>query len=140
MRERITARGHENVSAEHGSTLEVTTDDWLTEAGDCILGIEADRVPAAFDPAFVEASQSDAARITIRLRVGDRNQTIHARGHPELTFESDRSAVVRTSEYVDDRTVAIAADAAAVDVDRSIVEALQDGATIEIELEVERSS
>ena len=53
MNQRVHASGHENVSATHGSTFEVTSDDWLTPAGDCILAVEADAVPAAFDDDFV---------------------------------------------------------------------------------------
>jgi len=44
----VCARGHEHVSATHASTFEVTTDDWLTPAGDCILAVEADRAPRDF--------------------------------------------------------------------------------------------
>jgi len=63
MDEVIHARGHENVSAEHASTFEVTTDDFLTAAGDCILAIDADRAPADFDPDFVAACRdADATR------------------------------------------------------------------------------
>ena len=99
--ETVAARGHEHVAATHASTFEVTTDDWLTPAGDCIVGVEADRAP------------------------------------PDLTFASDRSLVVRTSDYVDDRTVAVGADAAAADLDRSLVRALADGAALTVRLRVE---
>ena len=67
MEEVIHARGHEHVAAEHASTFEVTTDDYLTPAGDCILAIEADRAPADFDPAFVEACRDAAATITMTI-------------------------------------------------------------------------
>jgi len=60
MREVIRARGHEHVAATHESTFEVTTDDWLTPAGDCIVGIEADRAPADFDADFVAACRDPA--------------------------------------------------------------------------------
>ena len=136
--QRVRATGHENVSAEHTSTFEFTSDDWLTPAGDCILGIEAEPVPAAFDDRFVEACRSEAARITATLRVDGTEQTIEGCGHPELTFESDRSMVGRTSEYIDDRTVMIGADTAAADIDRVIVDALADGAALECLFEVER--
>ena len=46
MEQVVRAGGHENVTAEHGSTFEVTSDDWMTPAGDCILAVEADAVPA----------------------------------------------------------------------------------------------
>jgi hypothetical protein len=137
MKQRVRAVGHEHVTAEHTSTLEVTSDDWLTPAGDCILGIEATAVPAAFEGPFVSACQSREATITARLRVDGREQVIEGRGHPEMTFENDRSLVVRTSDHVDDRTVMIDADAAAADVDRAIVDALADGADLEFVLEVE---
>ena len=138
MQQRVRAVGHRNVTAEHTSTFEFTSDDWLTPAGDCILGIEAEPVPAAFDDRFVEACRSEAATITATLRVEGLEQRIEGRGDPELTFESDRSMVGRTSEYVDDRTVMVDADAAAADVDREIADALADGATLECLFEVER--
>jgi hypothetical protein len=137
MRQRVRATGHENVTAEHTSTFEFTSDDWLTPAGDCILGTEAEPVPAAFDDGFVEACRSGEATITATLRVEGFERTIEGRGHPALTFESDRSMVGRTSEYVDDRTVMIGADTAAADIDREIVDALADGAALECLFEVE---
>jgi hypothetical protein len=137
MNEHFRARGHENVSAAHASTFEVTTDDYLTPAGDCIVGIEADRAPADFDPSFIEACGNHEATIVATLRVGERTETVTGRGHPDLTFDSPRSAVVRTSDYVDDRTVMVGADAAAADLDRGIVTALADGADLDFELRVE---
>ena len=136
MEERVRATGHGNVSAEHASTFEVTSDDWLTPAGDCILAVEADRTPADFDDEFVAACRSHDATVTATLRVEGREQTIEGSGHPELTFESDRSLVGRTSDYVDDRTVLVGADAAAADVDRDVVAALADGADLELVLRV----
>ncbi len=138
MDEVIRARGHENVRAEHASTFEVTTDDWLTPAGDCILGIRADRAPADFDPAFVEACRKAGREIVATVEAGGREQVVRGRGHPDLTFESDRSAVGRTSEYVDDRTVMIGAAFAASGFDREIVEALADGAGLTVTLSVDR--
>jgi len=133
----VRARGHEHVSGAHELTFEVTTDDWLTPAGDCILGVAADRAPADFDPAFVEACRDPGAQIVAEVTADGRSQRIVGRGHPDLTFESDRSAVCRTSDYVDDRTVMVGADAAAADVDRDLVAALADGADLTFRLRVE---
>ena len=134
--ERIHARGHEHVQATHSSTFELTSDDWLTPSGDCILGIEADRTPADFAEAFVDAAQSHDATITATLSTADHSHTITGRGHPDLTFEGDRSAVGRTSDYVDDRTIMVSADHAAEGIDRELVEALADGAELTLELTV----
>jgi hypothetical protein len=137
MREVVRARGHEHVAATHESTFEVTTDDWLTPAGDCIVGVAADRAPADFDEAFVEACRDSAATIVLTVDVDGQTWTVRARGHPDLTFESDRSAVVRQSTYVDDRTVAVGADAAAADLDRHLATALADGAALTLTLSVD---
>jgi len=136
MKRRVSAVGHGNVTADHGSTFEVTSDDWLTPAGDCILAVEADAVPAELDDAFVEACRSQKRTITAILRAGGHEYVIEGRGHPDLTFDSDRSMVGRTSTYVDDRTIMVEADAAAADVDRELVAALGDGADLEFVLSV----
>lgn len=137
MDERVRARGHENVTARHASTLELTRDDYLTPAGDCILGIEADRAPADFDPAFVEACRDSEATITLTLDAGDHTETVTGRGHPELECTNDRSLVCRTSDYVDDRTVMVGADKAAADLDRTFADALADGDEITAVFRVE---
>lgn len=136
LRERVTAHGHHHVSATHRSTLEVTTDEWLTPAGDCIVGIAADRTPADFSAPFVSACQDVEATITLVLEIGNRSTRIVGRGDPALTFQSDRALVSRTSTYVDDRTVLIAADGAAADVDRWFIDRLAAGTGLQVTLEV----
>lgn len=135
--ERVIATGHENVRAEHESTFEVTTEDFLTPAGDCILGIGADRSPADFEDQFVEAAQTETATITATFEAAGQIVTIWGRGDPGLTFENEVSMVGRTSDYVDDRTIMVEADAAAIDMDRDFVEALADGADLTVTLTVE---
>lgn len=139
IEEVVRARGHEHVAAAHASTFELTSDDYLTPAGDCILGIEADRVPADFDPSFVAACQSHESPIVVTLEADGHTERIEGRGHPDLTFDSDRSMVGRTSDYVDDRTVVVGADAAAADLDREFVAALADGAAVTVTLSVSDS-
>ena len=137
LREVVRANGHEHVTAEHASTFEVTSDDYLTPAGDCILAIEADRVPADFDEAFVAACQSHDATIVATIEVDGLAERIEGRGHPDLTFENERSMVGRTSDYVDDRTILVGAGKAAADFDRELVEALAEGSEVTVTLRVE---
>ena len=138
LTEVIQARGHEHVSAEHASTFEVTTDDFLTPAGDCILAIEADRAPADFDPAFVEACRDENATITVTVEADGHTDSVTGRGDPDLEFTNDRSAVGRTSEYIDDRTIVLEADFAAEGFDRELVSALADGLEVTVTLTVAR--
>lgn len=137
LTETVLAVGHENVTATHQSTFELTTDDYLTPAGDCILGIEADRAPADFADAFVEACQDAEATITATIATADHSATVTGRGDPELSFENDRSMVGRTSTYVDDRTIMVEADAAANDLDDDLIDALANGASVTMTLTVE---
>ena len=58
-----------NTTADHASTFELTTDDWLTPAGDCIVGVEADRTPRDFAPAFRAACRESDATIQAALVV-----------------------------------------------------------------------
>lgn len=140
MEETIHAKGHENVSATHASTFEVTTDDWLTPAGDCILAVEADRAPADFDSEFVSACRSGEAAITVTFEAGGHTETVIGRGHPDLSFESERSMVGRTSEYVDERTFVIGTEDAAEGIDRDLIEALSAGEALTATITVERDS
>lgn len=137
MEETVRAHGHDHVAAEHESTLELTTDDFLTPAGDCILGIEADRAPVDFADEFVDACRDADATITLVLEADGHREAVTGSGHPDLEFDNDRSMVARTSTYVDDRTILVDADTAAADVDRDLVAALADGADLTATLRVE---
>jgi len=137
MEEVITAVGHENVTARHTSTFEVTTDDYLTPAGDCILAIDADRAPADFDPEFKRACRDPNATITATFEAGGYTERAVGSGHPDLTLTSDRSAVGRTSTYTDERTVMVTSEAAAAGFNRDLVDALSEGAPLTLTLRVE---
>ncbi|ELY56955.1 DUF371 domain-containing protein [Natronococcus jeotgali] len=137
MKEVIRARGHEHVSADHASTFEVTTDDYLTPAGDCILAIEADRAPADFDPEFVDACRDAEATITVEIEADGHRASVAGRGDPDLEFTNERSAVGRTSDYVDDRTILVDAEFAAEGFDRDLIDALAEGAEATVTLTVE---
>jgi hypothetical protein len=138
MDESFQAVGHHHVKATHSSTLEVTSDDYLTPAGDCIVAIEAETVPSAFEESFVAACQDHASTIELTITAGEHAATVTGSGHPELSFESDRSFVCRTSEYVDERTVMVEADTAAADLDRDLVTALANVAAATVTLRVDR--
>jgi len=148
----VRATGHENVTAEHASTVEFTTDDWLTPAGDCIVGVAADHTPRDFSAEFRDACQDTEATITAEIAVGSPDEeaveiddpahaaTVVGRGDPDLTLLDDRSMVARTSAYTDDeRTLLVEGDAAAGDLDRDLVEALAGGAPAALRLTVEPS-
>lgn len=130
------AEGHENVLGTHESTFEVTTDEYLTPAGDCIIGINADIAPCDVSDDFVARCQHHDSVIRVRISVDSYESVITGAGHPDLTFDSDRSFVFRTSSYIDDRTVMVAADKAATDIDRKLIQLLAKGKPVAIEIRV----
>jgi hypothetical protein len=126
----FTAYGHPNVRATHWSTMEVTTQPNLTLKGDCILGVRADKSPNMIDAAIGWLLRRETSRITTRLSAGEFAEEIHGVGSPRLSLRNASSLVWRTSNYVDDRTVAIRCDKAARDVARELVSQLQNSEAV----------
>jgi hypothetical protein len=139
IREKIRCRGHRNVRATHRSTLEFTKEDYLTPRGDCIICVEADKSINDLSEEFKEALKR-GGKLRIRIRVGELEDEILAWGSPKLILNHPHSIVVRKSNYIDARTLAIRANKAAKDIDRKIVERLKNPNTeASIELIVEDS-
>lgn len=124
IRERIICWGHENVRATHRSTLEFTKEDFLTPRGDCILCIKADKGINDLSEEFKKALKS-GKRLRIKIKVDGVEDELTAWGDERLILEHPTSMVIRKSEYVDSRTLALRADKAARDIKREIVEKLR---------------
>jgi hypothetical protein len=121
----IIARGHENVKAAHKSTLEITEENELSKRGDCIIAVSADKTMADLSSDFKENLRKENAKITILIETGDALEVVNALGHPHLTFTHPTDMVVRKSNYICSRTLAIHADKAACDLSRKLVEKLK---------------
>jgi hypothetical protein len=121
----IIARGHENVKATHKSTLEITKENELSKRGDCIIAVSADKTMADLSSDFKENLRKENAKITILIETGDALEVVNALGHPHLTFTHPTDMVVRKSNYICSRTLAIHADKAACDLSRKLVEKLK---------------
>ncbi|MFQ5758114.1 MAG: DUF371 domain-containing protein [Candidatus Bathyarchaeia archaeon] len=124
--EEINAYGHENVRSTHETTFEITKEKTLTKRGDCIIAVGATRGVKDLGPKFREAVRRKTAKITITVEAGGVKDVIKARGTPRLLLTHPTDLVVRKSNYVCDRTVAIGADKAARDLSRELVEKLKD--------------
>jgi len=127
----VKARGHKFISATHKSTFEVTKDNYLTKRGNCIIGISAEYSANEF-PDWLKEYLKGGNKIMIEIKVEGLSDFIEAYGSRELTFNDKRSFVIRKSSYIDDRTVAIRSNKAAIDIDRRIIELLK----MEKELEI----
>jgi hypothetical protein len=130
-------RGHGMVRSTHPTTIEITTEEYLTENGDCIIGVAAAKGCAQLDERVKEALRTKGSAVTIRVAVGERTFQVNARGDPRLELTHPHDMVIRKSDFVSDRTLAVHADAAAKDLPRDMVRALKDPGTVgRLEVEV----
>jgi len=124
IKETIICYGHKNVKATHRSTLEITKEDYLTPRGDCIICVKANKGLKELSDEIKEALKS-GKKVKIRITADDIVDELEAVGDGKLTFENEISMVIRKSEYVDGRTLAIRANKAARDIKRELVEKLR---------------
>jgi hypothetical protein len=133
---RFSAHGHENVLGTHRTTLEITTEDFLTKAGTCIVGIRADMTLAEMPSEVKQLARLGSTAITLRMTVANQTREVRGRGSPGLTYDDVTGMVARTSSYESGRTLMVEADKAAIHLDREFVELLRDGSA-EILCEIE---
>lgn len=123
--ETLSAFGHENVQATHRATLEFTKDKHLSREGDCIIATASDKSAADLNCELVDCLRKPNAQLTVVIDVGGIAEEIHAYGSPRLALSHPTDIVVRKSDYVCSRTIAVRADKAAIDLSRELVEKLK---------------
>lgn len=134
----VAFRGHAMVRSSHPTTIEVTTEEYLTENGDCIVGVGASKGCEGLDEKLKAGLRREGSKVTIRLLVGSEAFTIKAHGDPKLPLSHPHDMVIRKSLFVSDRTLALGADAAARNIPRKIVAMLKDPLTTgKLEIAVE---
>jgi len=122
----ITARGHENILSRNKNTFEITKEPYVTKRGDCIIAVAADKSVKDLVAEFKKILKKKGAKLTIVIQVGGEKEVIEAWGSPKLTFNHPTDLVVRKSNYVCDRTLAIKANKVAKDFSRNFVAMLKD--------------
>lgn len=136
-RDTIRARGHPKVQGTHKTTFEVTRDRTLTEAGDCIIGIAADKGAADLNLDLKVLLRDDRAVLTTRLTAGSSTVVVRSRGSAALTLDHPGDLVWRRSDFISDRTIGIRSDHVAAALPRDLIEALKQGKDLIVELEAE---
>jgi hypothetical protein len=125
------------VRSLHPTTIEITTEERLTEKGDCIVGVGAAKGCSQLSETLKAALRSEQARVTIRVLVGAESFELTAEGDKGLELSHPHDIVIRRSRFVSGRTLAVGASAAAIDIPRSIVSRLKDPETVgALEIEV----
>lgn len=121
----ILAFGHENVQAIHPSTLMFTKEKHLSSAGDCIVAVSADKALADLTQTFKEKLRKPNSKLTIIIEADGSIAEITAFGSPKLILTHATDMVIRKSDYISDRTLAIQADKSSNDLPRALIEKLK---------------
>ncbi len=136
MKEEIIAYGHPNILSNHKTTIEITKDNNLTKNGNCIIGVKANK--SCFDlDKNIKNSLKEGRNIKITFCVDNIIDEIIAKGSPNLSLENKKDIVIRKSDFIDNRTLAIKADKAACDLKSKLINSLKDEKIrIKIRLEI----
>jgi hypothetical protein len=124
-KECVVASGHTNILATHPATIMFTKDKDLSETGDCIVAVATDKAVADLSQQFKDALRKPNAKLTITIEVDSLQEQIIAFGSPKLILTHSTDMVIRKSNYVCSRTLAIHADKAASDLSRELVQKLK---------------
>ncbi|MFC1454664.1 DUF371 domain-containing protein [Candidatus Undinarchaeota archaeon] len=138
MKEKIICWGHENVRSSHKTTLEITKEKELSLSGDCIIGVNADKGLLELSDEFRNRLKEDGSILKIMIIVDDLEEAITAKGSSELELSHAEEMVVRKSDFISDRTLAIDADKASADLTNEFKEKLRNpNQKIEVILELD---
>ena len=121
----ISAHGHKNVIATHRTTFEITKEKTLSKRGDCIVAVKSTKAAVDLPLEFKEAARKENAKITVTIETDELKEIIRAKGTKKLQFTHPKDLVIRKSDYVCGRTLAIRADKASADFSRELVEKLK---------------
>jgi len=122
--EQITAHGHENILATHPTTLMITRDQKLTKKGDCIIAINANKAVADLNIEFKQKLQNPNTKINITIKADNIIEQITAHGSTELNLNNTKDIVIRKSNFISDRTLAINANKAANNLQPELIKKL----------------
>ena len=113
--------GHKNVSSNHGTTIEFTTESDLSTKGDCILAVNSTCSLRNLPDNLKEKMKIDGQTITVILEVGHLQEKIAGYGNSKLSFTDENALIIRKSSFVCSRTLMINSNKAACDISRDIV-------------------
>ncbi len=136
--ELVRCRGHPLVRSTHPTTFEVTAEDHLTENGNCIIGIAADKGCAGLSREFREVLAHEDAVLRTRLECGGIVEEILSRGSAGMTLDHPTDMVWRKSTFICGRTIGILSDRVAGTLSRDLVRNLAAGEEMRVTLSVTR--
>ena len=103
-----------------------------------MIAVSADKAMPGLSTEFKERLREENASLIILIEAGGIAETVKAYGSAHLTLVHPTEMVVRKSNYICSRTLAIKADKASADLSRDLIEKLKNPAQrVKITLTVE---
>ena len=121
MEEEIRFQGHKNVLSLHSRTIEITKDPDLTKNGDCILGVSANKACNDLNSSMKDRLKTSGTLVKISIVVEPIEFKLSGYGSNSLEISHGHDIVLRKSNYVDSRTLAVSCDKSAFDIPRNLV-------------------
>jgi len=125
MRFEIQFSGHENIRSNHQKTIEITKESHLTPSGDCIIGGNASASCADFPYSIKKKLQNPNSKVNFSIKVGSHEFIVKGRGHEDLILTHHEDIVIRKSNFVCPRTLAVKCDKASDLMPREMISLLQ---------------
>jgi hypothetical protein len=129
MKFEIQFSGHENIRSNHRKTIEITKESRLTPRGDCIVGVNATSSCDDLPEEIKDKLRNSDAKVSFSIRVGDHEFVIEGNGHPDLILTHAEDIVIRKSDFICPRTLAVKCDKASDLLPREMISLLQDPKT-----------
>ncbi len=121
--------GHENIRSNHQRTIEITKESHLTPSGDCIIGVNASASCADLPPLLKKKLQNPNSKVTFSIKVGKHEFNVEGRGHQNLILTHLEDIVIRKSDFVCPRTLAVKCDKSSDLIPREMILLLQNPKT-----------
>jgi len=121
--ESLIAFGHVNVTCIHNSTIEITKENYLTNKGTCVLGINSSKACSDLDLKLKQKIW-DGSKIEVLIQVGEYHDKFFGFGTKLLPLSHKFDLVFRKSDFICDRTVLINCSKSSSDLNRNLVKSL----------------
>jgi|SRR4051812_22194421 uncharacterized protein len=129
VQEDVVFHGHRNVQSLHARTIEITKDPNLTLRGDCIIGVGANKSCYDMNQKLKRLLKDDSSSLTIDIIVGNKSFKINGFGNKRLLLLSKHDIVIRKTNFICGRTMAVCCDNASSDIPRDMIHCLQNPET-----------
>ncbi len=126
MRFQIEFSGHKNIRSLHEKTIEITKESDMTITGDCIIGVNAVSGCNDIPKEIKKKLKNHNSVVKFSIKVGDQSFEIIGKGHNDLVLSHPNDIVIRKSNFVCPRTLAVRCNKASNSIPRKMIKLLQD--------------